>query len=232
MTFQGIVKALMRPKRRPIASGCAGSGVSSSSRGGGSALVGVSRRSHPAAPPSRDAARVVLLCVQRVEVLETGEALRVLGRRPRVRLDVVGGHRPAEEARDVGDAMRGVHRPERGGAAADVGIEERVRPGGLDVMAERFEVARGLLDGARALGVHVAQRRADEQADAQAAGVGAELVGEPSRRRRHGVEVAGLGAVHRVEGGGDVAHRARHDELGGVAVHLVGRRAGCVRATA
>ena len=54
--------------------------------------------------------------------------------------------------------------------------------------------------------------------------MGAELVGEPSRRRRHGVEVAGLGAVHRVEGGGDVAHRARHDELGGVAVHLVGRQ--------
>ncbi len=91
-------------------------------------------------------------------------------------------------------------------------------------MAESFAQLAGCLDGGGALGVDVAVHDGGGQADAQGAGVGADLVRiGPLRRRRDG-RVARFVTGDGVEHHGGVAHRAGDDTVDGGAVPALAER--------
>ena len=212
--LNGGVNGTNWPERTIASIGCSRSLAIVPSFKGTSASVGVSEQVPTIAPPRLQRTPERGDGGQGEREVDRREVLREVGLDAVHRLELVVGQWPADQLLEAAERDAHVRAPDR----AELGAERRVfecrRPCDLDVMAERFEeLAHGLrrVGALRIAGSTL--RMMIEDADAELAGVGAELVDvRPSGCGcDHGV--ADARASHRVEQRRGVAHGPADTEL-------------------
>ena len=178
-------------------SGSSAVAATSPSSGGGSPSVGVSSRSKPSSnhhDTTRRVHRVRL--VQRADVVGAARRAAPARRDPRERLDVVGGERPARRSSPISAMSARERHDQIVRERVDQRRLRRARPATRsstvwpsDSSSARRVLGRG--DARRDRSPRAPPGASVRSADAQPAGIGADLVRVRTRRRRRGVGVAG-----------------------------------------
>ena len=224
VTLKAGVKGTTSAARNSPCSGLSTGESNWPSNGGGSAIVGVRRRSKP---PSYHCAtwREIRCSFWRASRKSEALAERPASASAHVRgstsSSVRGRPSFADQWWSTSYAVPADHTEKEG--LDELGGVERRQLCRLDHMAERFQQAGGGLGGRHAVGVrgHGPAEGGGLYADAEATRIGADLVGVGALLRRCRVGVPRCGPRHGVEHRRGVAYRPGHRQLAHQATHHV-----------